>query len=280
MPTQARRTTAHTSTKRWRTLLTLAAGLCWLYASTAFANHPVLVEGETDFDGDGLLGVAEDTDNDTDQIFGTVNAALAAANRGANQNGHVIIVTSGRFLETVTITAVNGDVTLQAAPGVEAEFEAVRAGDPASATRQASPGIIVDAPDNRRVTLRNLVSRNWTDGIQILGASHVVIDGCRVEHNRDNGIRAIDSARVTIINSQVNANGFRNGGGVDNAPNPGHGVIFRDTSKGAIYATTVSGNLATGIANQTGNPLAVRLFTGTISFDNGRNFSAVIAPPR
>ena len=60
------------------------AGICLCTSTAVFANHPVLVEGESDFDGDGLLGVAEDTDNDTDQVFGTINAALAAPNRAAN----------------------------------------------------------------------------------------------------------------------------------------------------------------------------------------------------
>src|SRR5438552_3982322 len=93
------------------------------------ANHPVLVEGEQDFDGDGLIGDAEDVDNATDQVFGTITAALGSANAGVNQNGRVVIVTSGRFLGTVNITAANGNVTLEGAPGVEANVEAARAGN-------------------------------------------------------------------------------------------------------------------------------------------------------
>ncbi|HWT02475.1 MAG TPA: hypothetical protein VN256_19640, partial [Pyrinomonadaceae bacterium] len=73
------------------------------------ANHPVLVEGNCDepapgttiitgpagtcgdYDGDGRIGTAEDTDG-ADRIFGTLNAALgpgtgAAAGTGANMNG-------------------------------------------------------------------------------------------------------------------------------------------------------------------------------------------------
>ena len=49
-------------------LATILTGVvCVCYATTVFANHPVLVEGEQDFDGDGLIGPAEDADNDTDQ---------------------------------------------------------------------------------------------------------------------------------------------------------------------------------------------------------------------
>ena len=109
------------------------------------ANHPVLVEGNNcadagpnvttvppgtcgDFDGDGLIGTAEDTDNNTDRIFGTINAALGADRNGASQNGRVTIVTSGRFAEVVNITAANGNVTLEAAPGIEANIDAVLSG--------------------------------------------------------------------------------------------------------------------------------------------------------
>src|SRR5262245_20641046 len=86
-----------------------------LLPSLAFANHAVYVEGEEDFDRDNRIGAAEDTDGDA--VFGKINTALAAAAGGLNQNGKVIIVTSGRFLETVSIT---GPVTLEGAPGVEA----------------------------------------------------------------------------------------------------------------------------------------------------------------
>src|SRR6185503_9717894 len=65
------------------------------------ANHPVLVEGEQDFDGDGRIGVMEDTDNATDRIFGTITTALLGMNGGANANGLVLIVTSGRFPELI-----------------------------------------------------------------------------------------------------------------------------------------------------------------------------------
>ena len=256
----ARRSTASS-------LAAALAGICHCTSTAVFANHPVLVEGESDFDGDGLLGVAEDTDNDTDQVFGTINAALGAANRAANQNGHVIIVTSGRFLETVVITAENGDVSLQAALGVEAEIEAVRAGDPGSADRQGAPGIVVDAPGDARVVIRNIVSRNWTEGIVVRGSSRVLLDGVRVEFNRDFNIHVTDSADVVIVNSQVAAAGFRNGAGVDNTPNPGVGIAFEGSSRGVIADTTVFGSFGADISNRTGNRGAVVL-QGDVVFDD------------
>ena len=55
----------------------LLALLCGLSTSSlCYANHPVLVEGESDFDGDGLLGTDEDLDGD--RVFGTLSVALAA----------------------------------------------------------------------------------------------------------------------------------------------------------------------------------------------------------
>lgn len=263
------------SYSRWVAAL---SGALLLYSAGALANHPVLVEGEQDFDGDGRLGVAEDTDGQEDQIFGTINAALAAANRGANQNGHVIIVTSGRFLESVTISAANGDVTLQAAPGVEAEIEAVRAGDAAgNALRQAASGIIINAPANRIVTIRNIVSRNWTDGIVVSGSSRVVIDNCRIEHNKNFGIHVTDSARATITQSRVVGSGFRVGAGVDNTPAPGIGISFQGMSSGVVAGTTVSSNFAAGISNTTSKP-GVRVFNSAVVFDNNPDFVGVRPP--
>ncbi len=260
------------------TLATAVMCACLGYSTASLANHPVLVEGEADFDGDGRIGVDEDNDG-LDQVFGTINAALGAANRGANQNGHVIIVTSGRFLEVVNITAANGDVTLQAAPGVEAEIEAVRAGDAAgNVQRQAAPGIIVNAPGNRIVTIRNIVSRNWTDGILVSGSSRVIIDNCRVEHNKDYGIHVTDSAKATITNSQVIGSGFRNGAGIVNTPTPGIGIEFEGASSGVVAATTISGSFAAGVANATGNTQAVKIANTAVVFDNNPNFIGVRPP--
>ena len=259
------------TTFRWFCGTMLLAGLA--SPVTVLANHPVLVEGEQDFDGDGLLGVDEDVDDATDQVFGTIGAALDAANAAANQNGHVIIVTSGRFLETVVITAANGDVTLQAAPGVEAEVEAVRAGDPDSATRQGAPGIVIDAPANRRVTIRNIVSRNWTTGVLIRGDSVVLIEDCRIEHNLNFNIRTIDDGRVAIVGSSITAAGFRNGAGLENVPDPGIGISFEGRSRGVVADSTVSGSFGAGIANRTGRNRRVQVEDSVVLFGNSPNLS-------
>lgn len=280
--------------------VTLLTPVSFGLAPEAHANHPVLVEGNNcadggpgvttvpvgtcgDFDGDGLIGTAEDADNATDRIFGTITAALAMANNGANQNGRVTIVTSGRFAEQVLITGANGNVTLEAAPGVEADIDAVLSGDANNVTRQGQPGLVVDAPNTRIITLRNLVVRNWTEGIQVLGSSRVVIDDCRAENNRDYGVHVFQgtsanpgTGKATITDTEVNASGFRVNAAVDNTPNPGIGIEFEDSGTGIVVDTTISGSFAAGLANSTGNNSAVAVRDLRL-FDNNPNVTGKVA---
>ncbi|MGH2727599.1 MAG: hypothetical protein ACRDKS_11575 [Actinomycetota bacterium] len=261
-------------------------------AGPASANHPVLVEGSClgagaaqrtlvvpgtcgDYDGDGRIGTAEDTD-EADRVFGTINAALGNTDLGAtlnptraNQNGRVTIVASGVFPEIVTITAAGGNVTLEAAPGVDANIDAVAQGVPGGADRQASPGVIVNSPAERRVTIRNVMSRNWTEGFRILGYSRATLDGVRAENNRDYGIRVQDYARVAISHAQVNATGFRAAPGVDNTPNPGIGIEFEGQSRGSIFFTSVTGSFAGGLVRESTAKLTrdhVQLFDNNPDF--------------
>lgn len=235
---------------------TLLVGTTFLNSTKVEANHPVLVEGNCDspvpgttlvsppgvcgdFDGDGRISTAEDTDG-ADRIFGTLRAALgpgtgAAAGTGANTNGSILIVASGRFAENLVIgnsgfivgegAANPGNVTIEAAPGVEADIDAVLQGDPAggNTTRQAGAGIVVIYTANDRlVTLRNLTIRNWAQGVGVALNSRVHIDNCRFENNQDNAVRAQDNALLTITNSQINATRRRIP--VTGAPAPGNGV--------------------------------------------------------
>src|SRR5262245_36074491 len=235
------------------------------------ANHPVFVEGNClnppagnstvitpgtcgDYDGDGRIGVEED--NDGDRVFGTLGAALTTnIATGANQNGRVVIVTSGVFAEVVSITAANGNVTLEAAPGVEADIDAVLQGDPNSGARQNAPGIIVNAPKDRFVTIRNIVSRNWTEGIRVNGDSNVLIDNCRIENNVNFGIRIQDNAKVKISKTTVAATGFRVSAAGDfprnNRPNPGNGIDFGGNSSGLVCQSCVTGSFGAGISGRT-----------------------------
>ncbi|MBX3278323.1 MAG: right-handed parallel beta-helix repeat-containing protein [Acidobacteria bacterium] len=259
----------------------------WDQASV-MANHTVFVEGEEDFDGDGRVGLEEDTDAPVDGVFGTLTAALAAANGGANQNGRVTIVTSGRFRESLLVTAANGNVVIEAAPGVDAIIEAVipDAGrssqfpNTTNATAQALPAIVVNGAANRVVVLRNLTIRNWLTGIQVNGASRVTIDNCRLDSNVNFGVDVTDSARVNISNSQVNGTGFRSGATgsfptATNIPLPGTGVSFRGASRGAVYMSTITSSFAIGLANFTGatnnvTAQSVNLFDNAVDVEGVR----------
>jgi len=266
----------------------LYAAVCVLVFSAGIllANHPVLVEGNCnnpppnadsvpqpgtcgDYDGDGRIGAAEDGDGD--RVFGTIRAALANAT-GANQNGSVTIVTSGTFAEVVQITGANGNVTLQAAPGVDADIDAVLQGDPGNNARQGAPGIIVNSPGNRRVFIRNLTIRNWTSGIRVLGDSHVSIENCRFDGNTNFGIEVAGNAKVVVDGGSVLGTGFRVSGVGDfpgnSAPNPGAGVLFAEKSTGAVFRTLVSGNFAAGIVNMTHDPIRLR---NVYLFDNNKD---------
>ena len=239
-------------------------------AGTASANHPVLVEGEADFDGDGLLGA--DEDGDGDQVFGTIMGGV----NGVSDNGRVIVVTSGRFFETVVLQGA-GITVLEAAPGVEADIDAFRAGDDEGVNnaRQMAPGIVVDSDGSFPVVIRNIVSRNWTSGIQIQGDSRVVLDDVKLDSNVNYGVLVKDGAQAVITDSHVDSSGFRRSGslgltpGGDVPPNPGTGIAFVDHASGVISNTTVTYSFATGIGIATSGD--VHLDDNTV-FGNGRDY--------
>ncbi|HEV2802860.1 MAG TPA: right-handed parallel beta-helix repeat-containing protein [Pyrinomonadaceae bacterium] len=284
-------------------LLALIAASGSFTSVNVSANHPVLVEGNCDspvpgttivspagtcgdYDGDGRIGTAEDTDG-ADRIFGTLKAALgpgtgAAAGTGANNNGRITIVKSGRFAEQLLIgmtipafpdqgSATPGNVTIEAAPGVEANIDAVLQGDPAggNTARQAGPGItIFNGTTNTPttvVTLRNLVIRNFANGIVTAGSTRVNIDNCRIENNRDNGILITDFGQVVVSHSKVQGNGFRIP--VSGSPNPGAGITVTDGAQARIFHTVVSNNAGPGIASATGNAASVVLYKVVSSFN-------------
>jgi hypothetical protein len=255
-----------------------AAGLAVsLVPAPAEANHPVLVEGNNaanggpgttvvppgtggDHDGDGLVGTAEDFDNSTDRVFGTLNAALGAVNGGASNNGHILIVTSGRFAEQLTITP-NRVVIIEAAPGVQATIDAVLAGDAGSAARQAGAGITINpaaTPDHRRVVLRNLVVRNFHVGVFAAGAARVTLENCRFDSNLAANIMAGGAARLTVAHCSVSAGGVRLGSGVGNDPAPGYGIAVVEGASALICHTTITGNAAAGIFSNTSGQVRVK----------------------
>ncbi len=268
-----------------------ATGALLLLPAAALANHPVLVEGNCnnppsaqpftispapgtcgDYDGDTRIGTAED--NDGDRVFGTLNAANGP--NGIANNGTITVVTSGLFPETVTLT---GNVTLEGAPGVEANIDAVRQGDPDTTARQGRPGIVVNAPKNRYVVIRNVQSRNWTSGIQINGYSRVSLNNVRAEHNINYGVEITGRARVAITRSEFHATGFRlNPMAGDfptaNRPDPGKGIEFDDRASGTVVSSTVTGSFAAGISNSSRGSVCAALVN---VFDNSPNIEGRVA---
>ena len=269
-----------------------------LSTQSVSANHPVLVEGNCDspvpsttivqqgtcgdFDGDGRIGTAEDTDG-ADRIFGTLRAALgpgtgAAAGTGANFNGTITIVASGRFAETLFIgndgivvgegTANPGNVTIEAAPGVHANLNAVRQGDPVvggNVAREAGTGIQISyATADTRVVLRNLLISNYNTGVAITNNSRVTIDNCRFENNLNFGIRVSNDARLGVFASRVFATGFRLGNdGSASTPAFGHGIYFENTSAGEVAHSHGTGNFGAALANAgSGQVTYYELFVG------------------
>lgn len=284
------------------------------------ANHPVLVEGNCDspfpgqdtvpkspdingtsggicgdWDGDGRVGAEEDTDG-VDRIFGTITAALgpgtgAAAGTGANQNGTIIIVASGRFAETLYIgetinnngqgVANPGNVTIEAAPGVAADIDAVLQGDPASGnpTRQGQTGIFIAYQNpNRVVTLRNLNIRNFSTGIATVYNARVIIDRCRVENNIRHNIFIQNNSRVVVKDSQIQGAGFRIGGPTS-TPNPGHGILVFHSAHLRVTNSTIAHNAAAGIANGASAAGSVVLYKVATYFNNPDLFGPITISP-
>jgi len=230
--------------------------------NSVYSAHPIFIEGERDFDGDGRTGAAENTDGN-DGIFGTINAALNTAGpAGLGQNGKATIVTSGRFFETVVIT---GPVTLEAAYGVEADVDGFNppAGGPQD--RRAAPGIVVNAMNNV-VNIINIKSRNWTDGIRILNG-RVNIINCAVETNIGAPMATTPSWGINVLNgiaviSRTLVTNNRNGG-----------IAFQGGS-GTVTDSVVSYHATgTGIVNG-GNTTAVTQRANTFA-GNATNISGV-----
>ncbi len=282
----------------------LVVGLTHVSGVNVSANHPVMVEGNCDspvpgttlvapgtcgdFDGDGRIGTAEDTDG-ADRIFGTLRAALgpgtgAAAGTGANHNGLIMIVTSGRFHEFLYVgqTTSQGDggvvnpgnVTIEAAPGVFANLDAVLQGDPAggNAERQQAAGITVAYSSTfRTVTLRNLGIRNFSNGIVVAGSSRVNIDNCRFENNISHNILLLDNSRTAITNTQSAGAGLRIGGPTT-APNPGYGLLLRNAAQANIMNSSFTNNQGAGLVNLTNDGANLKLFK-VAAFFNGTDIA-------
>jgi hypothetical protein len=282
---------ATNNSNRWVVAGSLALALS--VPALSFANHPQVVEGATTVDGDMNFGVAEDMDGN-DGIFGTISGCLGAMNGGIGQNGTCLISTSGDFAETINIT---GQVTIAAAPGVEANIEAflipsspriqafpAAMMDPFGLQRQ--PGIIINAPANRQVILRNLTITNWTDGVRIMGDSRVLMDNVRIDHNITNGMLVTGNAQVAVNDSQITSTGFRLNGMTGDfpgmmAPMPGAGINVQGNAQVMIRNTAISGNFGAAVLQADG-ARALNVANGNnllFSNDRGRDLPAAMPAP-
>lgn len=117
-------------------------------------------------------------------------------------------------------------------------------------------------PDTSLVILRNLTIRNFLEGVQIKGNSHVLIDNCVFENNRDYGIHVLGNARVTVLNTRVLGTGRRIP--VSGSPSPGNGIDFASTTKGRLADVTVMMSIGIGIVSPAGRVQGFHL----TSFDN------------
>lgn len=256
---------ARNLTTLWRFASVAALLLAAAQWTTVSAQNPgaVFVEGNCtgaqtmaapiqscgDYDGDGRIGADENTDGDN--VYGTIQFALNAI----AHNGKVVIVTSGIFTENVYIgqlagsdgAADPGNVTLEAAPGVEAVIDAF-AQPPSTAVagngaRAAGTGIAVNYTTNganRRVTLRNLQVRNFNLGVTADNNTRINIDNLRVENNVNVGIRISNNAWAEIVRTHVTATCFRIGPPVAPPCTVGHGIFANGPASVVSVSDSVS----------------------------------------
>jgi hypothetical protein len=126
-------------------------------------------------------------------------------------------------------------------------------------------GLTINAPQDRKVVLRNLLFRNWAEGVRAVGNSRVFIDNCKFENNRDIAIRVTQEARVAVYQSSISDTGFRVAGGVNNLPSPGNAIQFEGNSRGSVTKSSITGSFNLAINNLTTNPVT---YYEVVTFDN------------
>ena len=84
-------------------------GACLTLPGIGLANHPVLVEGEQDFDGDGRLGQAEDADGAAGDpvglTFGTIAGCLVTDGK-VNRNAQVRLLRDNVVIHTGKVSSL------------------------------------------------------------------------------------------------------------------------------------------------------------------------------
>jgi hypothetical protein len=143
--------------------------------------------------------------------------------------------------------ADGASLVLEAAPGVDANIDAVVQGQAGNAERAKQAGIVVHSCATCRTTVRNLTVRNWLAGLRIRGHSQVLLDDVRAEGNLNTGIRIRGHSRVAVRNSAVTATGYRKDAGGAGTPSPGVGIRAHDRTRTSVVDSVVSGSFRAGI---------------------------------
>lgn len=251
-------------------------------------TQPTVTPGSCgDYDYDGRIGAAEDADGD--EVYGSILAAIQN-NDIERFGGEITIVTSGRFDGDIVYDGGLGGkkLTLQAAPGVRAVIEQLRARSTVREELRAGILIVGQSGQVRNtvvppsfVTLRNLTVRGFTNGMVLTQLARVLIDNCNIENSLQHGVLVSTLSDVTINNSKVYDVGQRlpvrdpvTNAVVANAP--GDGIKFadgvEDGSTGMIVSSVISGNRGAAISNPNANNVCVY---ETNTFANGQPYSNV-----
>ena len=182
-----------------------------------------------------------------------------------------------RTLQRAADAVVAGD-TVTVLAGSYAGFDLSTSGNAASPIRfMAEPGVLIDAPNSRT-----------PDGINLEGASYIVIDGFEVVGMPRAGIRSVVNHHVTIRDNRVDQSGrwgifsgFSNDLLVENnetsRSQAEHGIYVSNSGdRPTIRQNLVWGNAAAGIhmngdASQGGDGIiSEALVEQNIIFDNGQ----------
>jgi hypothetical protein len=205
-----------------------------------YDGRNLIVDGTVDSDGDGRVGDAED--NDSDNVFSTLAAALAVP---VESGARIITIigpgfynppnlgSGGLFGETAA--TVPDATTIQAAPGVFAVLD----GHAASDGRTVSLGLRVTG----RVTLRGIVLQQFATGIAVAPNSRVVMENVVLANNRVWGLVTETGSHVTMKGCSVLANGwFPKFGLGQPGPVSAGGAQFDKKASGFISQCLFAGN--------------------------------------
>jgi hypothetical protein len=223
------------ATKMKRFLFVIGLTFLASASTRAAPSETVIVEGFSDFDGDRLVGDAEDSDGDL--VFGSVTQAITAV----GEAGRVIIATSGEFRETVAIGNVRS-LVLEAAPGV---FAIIRAPDGSAPDVAATT---ISAPAKRSfVQVRNITFADSPIGMKLSseGDLQVSLENCRLENNVTYGLLCTGGIRLTMRNCTVsNTDPVRFFDLVVGPPFRGTAISLTTSpnSEAFIYDCTIVGN--------------------------------------